>query len=52
MRSGFLFRLRQIALLTLVLGGFTTLIKASYVWEDWRRKRKPLRIVTIKLRSR
>ena len=40
MRRGFLFRLRQIALLTLVLGGFTTLIKASYVWEDWNRKQK------------
>ena len=40
MRSGFLFRLRQIVLLTLVLGGFTTLIKASYVWENWNRKQK------------
>ena len=37
-RTGFLFRVRQIALLTLVLGGFCTLIKASYVWEFWNRK--------------
>ena len=37
-RSGFLFRARQIFLLTLVLGGFSTLIKASYVWEFWNRK--------------
>ncbi len=37
-RSGFLFRLRQFALLTLVIGGFCTLIKASYVWESWNRK--------------
>ena len=40
MRRGVLFRLRQIVLLTLVLGGFTTLIKASYVWENWNRKQK------------
>ncbi len=40
MRGGFLFRLRQIALLTLVLGGFSTLIKASYVWENWNRKQE------------
>ena len=39
-RSGFLFRARQIFLLTLVLGGFSTLIKASYVWENWNRKQK------------
>ena len=39
-RSGLLFRVRQIALLTLVIGGFSTLIKASYVWEKWNRKEK------------
>ena len=39
-RSGFLFRVRQFALLTLVIGGFSTLIKASYVWEEWNRKEK------------
>ena len=39
-RSGFLFRVRQIFLLTVVLGGFSTLIKASYVWENWNRKQK------------
>ena len=39
-RGGFLFRVRQIALLTLVIGGFSTLIKASYVWEKWNRKEK------------
>ena len=39
-RGGFLFRVRQIALLTLVIGGFSTLIKASYVWENWNRKEK------------
>jgi hypothetical protein len=37
-RSGFLFRLRQILLLALVLGGFITLIKAAYVWEAWNTK--------------
>ena len=40
MRQGFLFRVRQIALLTLLLGGFSTLIKASYVWEFWNQKQK------------
>ena len=35
-----LFSARQIALLTLLLGGFITLIKASYVWENWNRKQK------------
>ena len=39
-RSGFLFRVRQIVLLTLVLGGMSTLIKASYVWENWNRKQQ------------
>ena len=39
-RSGFLFRARQIVLLALLLGGFSTLIKASYVWENWNRKQK------------
>jgi len=39
-RSGFLFRVRQIVLLTIVLGGFSTLIKASYVWDDWNRKQE------------
>ena len=39
-RAGFLFRVRQIALLTLVLGGFSTLIKASYVWQNWNRKQQ------------
>lgn len=38
--SGFLFRARQIALLTLLFGGFSALIKASYVWEFWNRKQK------------
>ena len=39
-RAGLLFRARQIVLLTLALGGFSTLIKASYVWEFWNRKQK------------
>ncbi len=39
-RSGFAFRLRQIVLLTVVIGGFASLIKASYVWEFWNRKQK------------
>ena len=39
-RSGFLFRARQVVLLTLVLGGMSALIKASYVWENWNRKQK------------
>ncbi len=37
-RAGLLFRVRQIALVTLVIGGFSTLIKASYVWEFWNRR--------------
>jgi hypothetical protein len=37
-RSGILFRIRQIALLALVFGTFTTLIWASFVWEKWNRK--------------
>jgi hypothetical protein len=37
-RSGLRFRIRQIALLVLVFGTFTTLIWASFVWEKWNRK--------------
>jgi Peptidase_C39 like family len=37
-RSGFLFRARQIALLVLVLGTYSSLIWASFVWERWNRK--------------
>lgn len=40
MRSGFKFRVRQIALLTLVIGGFAMLIRASYIVEGWRTKQK------------
>lgn len=39
-RSGFAFRLRQIALLILVIGGFAMLIRTSYVLENWHRKQK------------
>ncbi len=39
-RDSFPFRLRQIALIALVLGGFCALIEASYVWENWNRKQK------------
>ena len=38
MRSGWLFRVRQVALLVLVLGGYSSLIVASGVWEKWNRK--------------
>ena len=37
-RSGVLFRIRQIALLVLLFGTLSTLIRASFVWEKWNRK--------------
>lgn len=37
-RSGTLFRLRQVALLTLLFGTYLGLIKASYLWTEWNTK--------------